>query len=99
MTSDPTAHAIRRELRNRIPVVTVDNSPCYMAAMINEGANVVHQRIALRPLDVDVTFLYGYGFARHRGRCNTPTPLVLRRCSPTSASSPNSTRCSGKRRR
>lgn len=39
----------------------------YLAAMINEGANVVHQRIALRPLDVDVTFLYGYGFPRHRG--------------------------------
>lgn len=39
----------------------------YMAAMINEGANVVHQRIALRPLDVDVTFLYGYGLPRHRG--------------------------------
>jgi len=39
----------------------------YMAAMINEGANVVHQRIALRPLDVDVTFLYGYGFPRYRG--------------------------------
>ncbi|SCX72808.1 3-hydroxyacyl-CoA dehydrogenase NAD-binding domain-containing protein [Variovorax sp. EL159] len=39
----------------------------YMAAMINEGANVVLQRIALRPLDVDVTFLYGYGFPRHRG--------------------------------
>ena len=39
----------------------------YLAAMINEGANVVQQRIALRPLDVDVTFLYGYGFPRHRG--------------------------------
>ena len=39
----------------------------YLAAMINAGANVVHQRIALRPLDVDVTFLYGYGFPRHRG--------------------------------
>ena len=39
----------------------------YMAAMINEGANVVHEGIALRPLDVDVTFLYGYGFPRHRG--------------------------------
>jgi 3-hydroxyacyl-CoA dehydrogenase len=39
----------------------------YMAAMINEGANVVQQRIALRPLDVDVTFVYGYGFPRHRG--------------------------------
>ncbi|MBV8619563.1 MAG: enoyl-CoA hydratase/isomerase family protein, partial [Curvibacter sp.] len=39
----------------------------YMAAMVNEGANVVHQGIALRPLDVDVTFVYGYGFPRHRG--------------------------------
>ncbi|WP_042338687.1 3-hydroxyacyl-CoA dehydrogenase NAD-binding domain-containing protein [Paraburkholderia ferrariae] len=39
----------------------------YMAAMINEGANVVHEKIALRPLDVDVTFLYGYGFPRYRG--------------------------------
>ena len=39
----------------------------YMAAMVNEGANVVAQGIALRPLDVDVTFLYGYGFPRHRG--------------------------------
>jgi 3-hydroxyacyl-CoA dehydrogenase len=38
-----------------------------MAAMINEGANVVHEGIALRPLDVDVTFLSGYGFPRHRG--------------------------------
>ncbi|RUP32784.1 MAG: 3-hydroxyacyl-CoA dehydrogenase, partial [Curvibacter sp.] len=39
----------------------------YMAAMVNEGANVVHQGIALRPLDVDVTFVYGYGFPRFRG--------------------------------
>ncbi len=39
----------------------------YLAAMINEGANVVQQGIALRPLDVDVVFMYGYGFPRHRG--------------------------------
>jgi len=39
----------------------------YLAAMINEGANVVHEGIALRPLDVDVTFIAGYGFPRHRG--------------------------------
>jgi 3-hydroxyacyl-CoA dehydrogenase len=39
----------------------------YMAAMINEGANVVHEGIALRPLDVDVTFVHGYGFPRYRG--------------------------------
>ncbi|OZI80045.1 3-hydroxyacyl-CoA dehydrogenase NAD-binding domain-containing protein [Bordetella genomosp. 2] len=39
----------------------------YLAAMINEAANVVREGIALRPLDVDVAFLYGYGFPRHRG--------------------------------
>ncbi|ART58074.1 3-hydroxyacyl-CoA dehydrogenase [Acidovorax carolinensis] len=39
----------------------------YMAAMANEGANVVHEGIALRPLDVDVTFISGYGFPRYRG--------------------------------
>lgn len=39
----------------------------YLAAMINEGANVVHEGIALRPLDVDVTFVHGYGFPRWRG--------------------------------
>ena len=39
----------------------------YLAAMINEGANVVHEGIALRPLDVDVAMLYGYGFPRYRG--------------------------------
>ncbi|MCB1396791.1 MAG: enoyl-CoA hydratase/isomerase family protein [Rhodobacter sp.] len=39
----------------------------YMAAMINEGAKVVGEGIALRPLDVDVTKLMGYGFPRFRG--------------------------------
>ena len=39
----------------------------YMAAMVNEGAKVVEEGIALRPLDVDVTFISGYGFPRWRG--------------------------------
>lgn len=39
----------------------------YMAAMVNEGARVVAEGIAQRPLDVDVTLLYGYGFPRWRG--------------------------------
>jgi len=39
----------------------------YLAAMVNEGAKVVAEGIALRPLDVDVTLLYGYGFPRHKG--------------------------------
>lgn len=39
----------------------------YMAAMINEGANIVHEGIAQRPLDVDATLVHGFGFPRHRG--------------------------------
>ncbi|WP_083417501.1 3-hydroxyacyl-CoA dehydrogenase NAD-binding domain-containing protein [Pseudovibrio denitrificans] len=39
----------------------------YMAAMVNEAAKVVEEGIALRPLDVDMTLIYGYGFPRWRG--------------------------------
>lgn len=39
----------------------------YLAAMVNEGANVVHEGIALRPLDVDAVFVHGFGFPRFRG--------------------------------
>ena len=39
----------------------------YMTAMISEGARVVEDGIALRPIDVDATFLFGYGFPRFRG--------------------------------
>ncbi|WP_171100664.1 3-hydroxyacyl-CoA dehydrogenase NAD-binding domain-containing protein [Ruegeria sp. HKCCD7255] len=39
----------------------------YMTAMVNEAAKVVGEGIARRPLDVDVTLLYGYGFPRYWG--------------------------------
>ncbi len=39
----------------------------YLAAMVNEGAKVVDEGIALRPLDVDVTLVHGYGFPRSKG--------------------------------
>ncbi len=39
----------------------------YLAAMINEGCNILAEGIALRPLDIDVTLIYGYGFPRWRG--------------------------------
>ncbi|MDQ0034483.1 3-hydroxyacyl-CoA dehydrogenase [Variovorax boronicumulans] len=71
-TPDPAVLAIIDAERERAGIVrrSFTNEEIirrYMAAMVNEGANVVLQRIALRPLDVDVTFLYGYGFPRHRG--------------------------------
>ena len=39
----------------------------YMLAMINGGADIVSEGIALRPLDVDMVLLFGYGFPRYRG--------------------------------
>lgn len=39
----------------------------YMCAMVNEAARVVGEGIARRPLDVDMTLLFGYGFPRYRG--------------------------------
>ncbi|MBV1896625.1 MAG: enoyl-CoA hydratase/isomerase family protein [Rhodobacteraceae bacterium] len=39
----------------------------YMAAMVNEAARVVGEGIARRPLDVDMTLVFGYGFPRYHG--------------------------------
>jgi 3-hydroxyacyl-CoA dehydrogenase len=36
-------------------------------ALVNEGARVLQEGIALRASDVDVVFLTGYGFPAHRG--------------------------------
>jgi len=71
-TPDPEVLAIVEAERQRAGVTPRDFSNDeivrrYLAAMINEGANVVHEGIALRPLDVDVVSVAGYGFPRHRG--------------------------------
>jgi 3-hydroxyacyl-CoA dehydrogenase len=39
----------------------------YLAAMINEGANVHSDGIARRPSDIDVALVNGFGFPRFRG--------------------------------
>jgi len=36
-------------------------------ALVNEGARVLEDGIALRASDIDVVYLTGYGFPRHRG--------------------------------
>lgn len=39
----------------------------YLAAMINEGANLLEEGVALRPGDIDMVLLAGYGFPRYHG--------------------------------
>lgn len=36
-------------------------------ALVNEGAKILEEGIALRASDIDLVYLYGYGFPRHRG--------------------------------
>ncbi|MEO6913612.1 MAG: 3-hydroxyacyl-CoA dehydrogenase NAD-binding domain-containing protein, partial [Candidatus Baltobacteraceae bacterium] len=36
-------------------------------ALINAGANLLNDGVALRPGDIDITYIYGYGFPPHHG--------------------------------
>jgi 3-hydroxyacyl-CoA dehydrogenase len=38
-----------------------------LCALINEGAQVLEEGIALRAVDIDITYVYGYGFPAWRG--------------------------------
>ncbi len=71
-TEDPEVLAIIDDERRRVGINATSFSVeeiqnRYLAAMVNEGCNVLAEGIALRPLDIDVTLLYGYGFPRWRG--------------------------------
>jgi 3-hydroxyacyl-CoA dehydrogenase len=69
---DPEVLAIVQQERTRVGIIPRRFTPeeivrRYLAAMVNEAANVVQEGIALRPLDVDVVFVHGFGFPRFRG--------------------------------
>ncbi|RMX04290.1 3-hydroxyacyl-CoA dehydrogenase [Corticibacter populi] len=71
-TPDPEVLAIIEAERQRTGITPRSFSHAeivrrYLAAMVNEGANIVHEGIALRPLDIDVTLVNGYGFPRATG--------------------------------
>ena len=38
-----------------------------MFPLVNEGAKILEEGIALRPVDIDIVWIYGYGFPRYRG--------------------------------
>ena len=38
-----------------------------MYALVNEGAKILEEGIALRASDIDIVYIYGYGFPRYRG--------------------------------
>jgi 3-hydroxyacyl-CoA dehydrogenase len=52
------------ERRKILPEEIVDRC---IYALVNEGARILEDRIALRAVDIDITYLYGYGFPAWRG--------------------------------
>ena len=38
-----------------------------MYPLVNEGAKILEEGLALRPGDIDIVWIYGYGFPRYRG--------------------------------
>ena len=71
-TPNPDAEKIVIEESKRKGITRRDFSPeeiqtRILYAMINEGARIVEEGIALRPLDVDMVEIMGYGFPRWRG--------------------------------
>ena len=40
---------------------------CVLLPMVNEGAKILEERIALRPSDIDLVEIHGYGFPRRSG--------------------------------
>ena len=38
-----------------------------MYALVNEGAKLLEEGVALRAADIDIVYLYGYGFPAWRG--------------------------------
>jgi 3-hydroxyacyl-CoA dehydrogenase len=51
--------------RRSVPAAELVERPIY--ALINEGAKVLEEGVALRAADIDVMYIYGYGFPPHRG--------------------------------
>jgi 3-hydroxyacyl-CoA dehydrogenase len=52
---------------NRRPIGDQEILDRCLAALINEGAQVLEEGIALRPSDIDIVYVHGFGFPAWRG--------------------------------
>src|SRR3979411_2808416 len=61
------AETLQRLGRKRRAVSDEEILERMMYPMINEGARILEEGIAARPSDIDVIWLYGYGWPIYRG--------------------------------
>ena len=67
---DPEAQRIIDSARgstSRVSMAADEIALRILSAMINEGARILDEGIAPRASDIDVIWVYGYGFPAHRG--------------------------------
>ena len=69
---DPEVESAHRPMRRRRPSQPrpIDDSEIVercVLAIVNEGAAVLDERLTIRASDIDVIWVDGYGFPRHRG--------------------------------
>ncbi|XP_026150281.1 peroxisomal bifunctional enzyme [Mastacembelus armatus] len=70
--SDPWLHSFLAEYRTRHGLVArrIDNQEVLercLYALINEGFRILEDGIAAGPEDIDLIYVFGYGWPRHRG--------------------------------
>jgi 3-hydroxyacyl-CoA dehydrogenase len=70
--SDPTVPALLKEWTEKagIPQRVISSDEIVdrcIYAMVNEGARILEQGYALGATDIDIIYLYGYGFPSYRG--------------------------------
>jgi 3-hydroxyacyl-CoA dehydrogenase len=58
--------AARRGIKRR-PIADEEIVARITTALANEGARVLEDGFATRPGDIDIIYVYGFGFPRHRG--------------------------------
>ena len=71
-TADPEVAALMREWSTQAGIPQRDISAEEIVdrciyALVNEGARILEQGHALRATDIDIIYLYGYGFPAYRG--------------------------------
>jgi 3-hydroxyacyl-CoA dehydrogenase len=70
--TDPDVEALFAEEARKAGIAPRKNSDDeirdrLLFALINRGAYLLEQGVALRPGDIDIVYVYGYGFPPHRG--------------------------------
>ncbi|MBL0372131.1 enoyl-CoA hydratase/isomerase family protein [Rhizobium sp. KVB221] len=67
--SETVERIIGEEAGDRLRQVLDDDDivDCIVLPMVNEGAKILADKVALRPSDIDLVEIHGYGFPRWRG--------------------------------